>query len=196
MRQNYISKDLVKQRSIVSLYLFCLCISTSLFAQNTESENISEGATIYNPLNYLSYKQQTNTQKHYALGQYSVYSNAFTLEPLTDLKISVEGGTVLQQSFFSPLPPNVHLYYRAELSYALNDYLQPYIYNQHLSKPLGENPDNLRLNPFFIQSEFGTGVKTKMKNYLLETGVKTMTNPNIGEQSMQTQVFSKLSKSF
>ncbi|PNW29905.1 hypothetical protein BKP44_01955 [Formosa algae] len=205
MLKNYTVPILTKQHVLYYLYVLITSFSTSVFAQNTDtnsenkqsaSQDIATGTTTYNPFKVLTYTQHTTVRNNYALGQYSIFSNAFTAEPLPNLKITVEGGPALQQSFFSPLPPNLHLYYRAELSYAITDYIQPYIYNQHLSKPLGDNPDNLRLNPFFLQSEFGTGIKTEMKTYLLETGVKTMTNPIIGQQSMQTQVFSKLSKSF
>ncbi|MHA7941984.1 hypothetical protein ACJOV8_002810 [Formosa sp. 3Alg 14/1] len=123
-----------------------------------------------------------------------------TLEPFANLQLTATGGTVEQQSFFSPLPPNIHLYYRAEISYAISNYLQPYMYTQHLSSPINQNPgidnDNLRLNPFFMQSEIGTGIKTEVKGYYIETGVRTMTNPTLDSQTSQTQVFSKLSTRF
>lgn len=205
--QNYISENVIKKYSLLTFCLFCLCFTTNLLAQTNEATSEKEygynnitGVSIYRPLNHLTYKQQTNTQKHYALGNYKVYSNIFTLEPIKDLKLSAEGGPVTQQSFFSPLPPNIHLYYRTEISYAISGYIQPYIYKQHLSAPLNQNigidNDNLRLNPFFMQSEIGTGIRTKVKGYLLETGVRTMTNPTLDAQTSQTQVFSKLSARF
>ena len=203
----YISKNVYKKHRVLSLFLYCLCVSAPLIAQTTEAEsetnlgyNSTTGVSTYNPLNYLSYTQQTYAEKHYALGQYNVFSNAFTYAPISNLKLTAEGGPVTQQSFFSPLPPNIHLYYRAEISYAISDYVQPYIYTQHLSAPLNQNSsiedDNLRLNPFFMQSEIGTGVKTEVNGYLLETGVRTMTDPTLDAQTSSTQVFSKIIKKF
>ncbi|WP_159021717.1 hypothetical protein [Formosa sp. L2A11] len=207
MGEFYSFKNSIKTPRLFNLGLICLCISTSLCAQNTDSKsekeqeyNISTGISTYNPLNYLTYSQKTNSQEYYALGHYKVFSNAFTLEPIADLKLTAEGGPVEQQSFFSVLPPNIHLYYRAEVSYAISDYVQPYIYTQHLSKPMNQNSGiesaNLRLNPFFMQSEIGTGIKTQVKGYLLETGVRTMTDPTLDNQTSKTQVFSKLSAKF
>ncbi|MDW5287504.1 hypothetical protein [Formosa sp. PL04] len=207
MMQNYIFDNVLKKHRVLTLCVFCLSFSTNLLAQDTETTSKKEygynnttGVSTYNPLNYLTYTQQTNKEKHYALGQYKVFSNAFTFAPISHLKLTAEGGPVTQQSFFSPLPPNIHLYYRAEISYAISDYVQPYIYTQHLSAPLNQNSsiedDNLRLNPFFMQSEIGTGVKTEVNGYLLETGVRTMTDPTLDAQTSSTQVFSKIIKKF
>ncbi|MFB9053485.1 hypothetical protein ACFFVB_10390 [Formosa undariae] len=207
MKQNYISTGHLKNHSLLPLCLICICFSSALIAQNTEEKSdkkqgydITTGVSTVNPLNYLTYSQETKAQEYYALGHYKVFSNAFTLEPFADLQLTAEGGVVEQQSFFSPLPPNIHMYYRGEISYAISDYVQPYIYTQHLSAPLNQNPgidnDNLRLNPFFMQSEFGTGIKSEVNGYLLETGVRTMTDPTLDNNTSQTQLFSKLTKRF
>ncbi|CDF78123.1 hypothetical protein BN863_4110 [Formosa agariphila KMM 3901] len=183
------------------------CVSAGLFAQNLEVESVKSegfnsvtGISTYSPFKYLTYTQQTQAKQHTDLGHYKILNNTFTLEPLSKLRLTAEGGTVEQQSFFSPLPPNIHLYYRAEVSYGISNYVQPYIYTQHLSAPINQNSgidnDNLRLNPFFMQSEIGTGIKTEIKGYFLETGVRTMTDPTLDNQASKTQVFSKFSTRF
>jgi len=83
---------------------------------------------------------------------------------------------IKQSSYKNAHNPHVHLSLRSSIEYPLTDWLYFFAHGQHLTKPLNnsfEHDPVTHMNPLFIQTELGTGLRARHKNMEADMGSKT-----------------------
>ncbi|MGJ5641945.1 hypothetical protein [Formosa sp. S-31] len=189
----------------IILTIFSLSMVIPLRAQKLDSSKVKKyrfnhvtKVSNYSPNTIFSFRQQRLNQNIIGIGYYYKYKNHLTIEPVTDLKLHLEGGIIEQQIYLNDLYPNLFPYYKVGLQYAISNYIQPFLYVQKLEKALNTNkPIEARyIDPVFPQSEFGTGIQSQIQSVLLETGTRTPINSSSGSTLSGTTFFTKLKAKF
>lgn len=130
------------------------------------------------------------------LGEYHHYKNTFVYAPEDKLSFRLGGGLLQQNSLMSAYQEIYRFTFHSSAEYELTSWLSAYLYGQYVSNPVNA-PSNMYdplqyMNPVFVQSEAGGGLKAKYKNIQAGVGMKaiydTQFNQSNPVKSMDTKI--------
>lgn len=130
--------------------------------------NLSEG---------VSFEQERKDGIFPNFGEYLYFKNSFAYNVKNGIAFDVGIGLVKQNSVLSSWHPNYQFVFNTSLGYAVTPWLGTYVFGQYVTRSIN-NPkffDPLQyMNPLFLQTEFGGGLKVKYKNIKADIGGKIM----------------------
>uniref|UniRef100_UPI003217459A hypothetical protein n=1 Tax=uncultured Draconibacterium sp. TaxID=1573823 RepID=UPI003217459A len=124
------------------------------------------------------------------------FQNRIIYNPSSKISFEIGVGLVQQNSVLSAFQPNYQLSFKTLLEYEISNWLSAYLYGQYITLPLNQSQKSLDpliyMNPNFIQTEFGGGLRTKYKNIKADMGLRkiydTQFNQSNPVQFMDTKV--------
>lgn len=146
---------------------------------NTENFNHWPKPQFFSPqqtnnrfLNRFAFRQEKSGNFLQNMGGYEHYINKLSFNAANNFTVNSGVGFVKQYTIFGGQAPIYQFSLSSSIEYAFNDNTSAYIYGQYVTQPLGK-PDAffdpfLSTNPLFLQSEFGAGVKTKLKKSTID----------------------------
>lgn len=136
------------------------------------------GLTKPNQLKSFAFSQEKTEEVFIGLGDYEHYKNNFTINVQDKLLINSQIGLVKQSTIQDIENVNLHLSMRTLIEYKFNKTLSAYAYGQYISSPLNKNNTSFDsysyMNPLFLQTEAGTGIRANYKNFKTDVGMKSI----------------------
>ncbi|MCU4174906.1 hypothetical protein [Carboxylicivirga sp. N1Y90] len=134
------------------------------------------------------------------LGSYEHYKNDFQFISTNAYKIQLGFGLVKQSSLYNGHSPDLHFSINAGIEKPLTSWLSIYAYGQYLSPNFSQNPNKIdpitHMNPLFIQSEAGYGLRAKYRNIEADLGSKTMFDTQFKKSKPMPMMNSKVKIGF
>jgi len=128
--------------------------------------------------NVFSFNQEKREDTFIGLGKYEHFKNNFTFIRKDKLLINFEIGLVKQSTIQSFDNTNFHLSMRTLIEYKITKTLSAYMYGQYITSPLNKNKSSFDsfsfMNPLFLQTEIGTGLRASYKNFKTDVGMKSI----------------------
>ncbi|MCG8578408.1 MAG: hypothetical protein MI866_00725 [Bacteroidales bacterium] len=128
--------------------------------------------------NNMSFTQSRVDNLVPGLGSFSFYNNSIGLNLGNNGSINMGAGLVQQSSHTSALSPSLQLHFNTKIEYSINSWLRVYLYGQYISKSINPHAMNIDpvmyMNPLFIQSEAGAGIKARHRNIEADFGTKSI----------------------
>ncbi len=125
----------------------------------------------------FSFSQDKREETFIGLGNYEHFNNRFIFNKKDKLLINLEMG-LIKQNTIQDFNLNFHLSMRTLIEYKINKTLSAYMYGQYISAPLNQNNSSFDsfsyMNPLFLQTEIGTGLRASYKNFKTDVGMKSM----------------------
>lgn len=130
------------------------------------------------------------------MGEYQHYKNTLVYSPDDKLSFRLGGGLLQQNTLMSGNREIYRFTFHSSVEYELTSWLSAYLYGQYVSNPVN-GPGNLYdpvqyMNPLFLQTETGGGLKAKYKNIEAGVGMKaiydTQFNQSNPVKSMDTKI--------
>lgn len=124
------------------------------------------------------------------LGTSQWFNNQLFLKTGRKVTFGFEGGLAIQNTVLNPWFPNYQYTLGVSVDFAITDNLNAYVLGRYISDPLNKPKDYfdpfMYNNSLFLQSGTGAGIKTNMKNRLIDFQImsgydhqlKTMNNFN------------------
>ena len=160
--------------------------------QFTESNNFTlvkptnldttPGLTLYQSkktqLRNISFTQEKSEDLIIELGNYEHYKNSFTYNKNNKVLFDFEVGLIKQSTVQNFDDIDFHLSVRTLIEYKISKKISAYMYGQYITSPLNKteisfNSDSY-MNPLFLQTETGTGLKATYKNVKANVGMKSI----------------------
>jgi len=152
-------------------------------------------------LTKFSQYHQIKFEQHLSLndfgfGGYKHFSNNWFYQYSDKLSFNVQAGLVVQNSLLNYNSPILNYSISSEAEFNLFNNVSIYFKGQYISNPLNKNRNYydpfIFMNPLYLQSEVGTGIKAEFNNIKADVGVKTMYDTqhkkNMPVNSMNTKV--------
>ena len=144
----------------------------------------------------LTFKQNKSENIFPNLGVYEHFDNSFKYNINDKIDIDFGIGLVKQNSILSSNYPGYQFSFHSSIEYAITNWLSAYIYGQYITLPINKPKDFfdplIFMNPLFIQTEIGGGLKAKYKNIKADFGVKAIQNTQFKNVSPVGTVNSKI----
>jgi hypothetical protein len=120
----------------------------------------------------FSFNQKYTEINMSGLGTSQWFNNQFLLKAGERITFGLEGGFAIQNTVLNPWVPNYQYTLGVSVDFAITDNLNAYVFGRYISDPLNKPKDYF--DPFmynnsqFLQSGTGAGIKTNMKNRLID----------------------------
>lgn len=148
----------------------------------------------------MSFKQSKSENFLPNLGVYEHYNNSFNFIINDNIIVDFGIGLVKQNSILTSNYPNYQFSFHTSVEYAITNWLSAYAYGQYLTSPFNKPKDFfdplIYMNPLFLQTEIGGGLKAKYKNINADIGVKAMYNTQFKQASPVGTMNSKVTIGF
>ena len=146
----------------------------------------------YYTLNYIQQKKESDL----GFGGYVVYDNNISVNAKDRFVFSLGLGLAKQNSILNDIAPTLNYCVSSYAEYKVYKGLSIYFYGQYLSTPINKSSEYfdpyVYMNPLYLQTETGAGVKAELKNIKAELGMKSMINTQFNNEkainSMNTKV--------
>ncbi len=138
----------------------------------------------------FSFNQKYTEINMSGLGTSQWFNNQLVLKAGEKIMLGLEGGLVIQNTVLNPWVPNYQFSLGVSVDFAITDKLNAYVFGRYISDPINKPKDYfdpfMYNNSLFLQSGTGAGIKTNMKNRLIDFQImsgydhqlKTMNNFN------------------
>lgn len=149
---------------------------------------------LLNPSRFFSFTKQTSVLSNFTFiqkkrelvlpnfGEQYYFGNRLGFDTHPTLDIHVEFGLVKQNTVMSAFTPNYRFVFHTTLEYELTPWLSSYVYGQYVSPSLNQKKffDPLQfMNPLFMQTEAGGGIRSKYKNIKTDVGVRIIQDTQV-----------------
>lgn len=146
----------------------------------------------YYTLNYIQRKKESDL----GFGGYVLYDNNISVNAKDRFMFSLGLGLAKQNSILNDIAPTLNYCISSYAEYKVYKGLSIYFYGQYLSSPINKTSEYfdpyVYMNPLYLQTETGAGVKAELKNIKAELGMKSMINTQFNTEkainSMNTKV--------
>lgn len=138
----------------------------------------------------FSFNQKYTEINMNGLGTSQWFNNQLLLKAGEKITLGFEGGLAIQNTVLNPWFPNYQYTLGVSVDFAINDNLNAYFFGRYVTSPFNKPDDYFDAfmynNSLFLQSGTGAGIKTNMKNRLIDFQImsgydhqlKTMNNLN------------------
>lgn len=134
------------------------------------------------------------------LGEYHHYKNTFKYVPNDKLSFGFGLGLLQQNTLLSGYQEIYRFTFHSSVEYELTKWLSAYFYGQYVSNPLNSSAslfDPLQyMNPLFVQTEVGGGLKAKYKNIEAGVGMKAIYDTQFHQSNPIKSMDTKISIGF
>ena len=122
--------------------------------------------------NPISIKQQFTELNMSGLGTSQWFNNQLLLKAGEKITLGLEGGLAIQNTVLNPWVPNYQYTLGVSIDFAITDNLNAYVFGRYVGSPFNKPDDYFDAfmynNSLFLQSGTGAGIKTNMKNRLID----------------------------
>jgi len=136
-----------------------------------------------NQKNSFHFDQQYFNTELPGLGSSKWFNNQFIWEVGNKVSLGLETGLAIQNTVFDPFIPNFQYTMGINLEYAFNERLKAYVFGQYVSAPINKPKDYfdplLYNNSMFLQPETGVGIKSTIKNTLIDFRISSGYNQQL-----------------
>jgi hypothetical protein len=150
--------------------------------------------------NAFSFNQEKKEDTFIGLGNYEHFKNNFTFNRKDRLLINFEIGLVKQSTIQSFDNINFHLSMRTLIEYKITKTLSAYMYGQYITSPLNKDKSSFDsfsyMNPLFLQTEIGTGLRASYKNFKTDVGMKSIRDNQFNQIKSINSMDTKITISF
>lgn len=147
-------------------------LDISLYYENNANKNPFIFINPANRSNNFYFNQQHHNIEFPGLGSSKWFNNQFIWEAGNNVSVGLETGLAIQNTVFDPFLPSFQYTLGITLEYAFNERLKAYFFGQYVSNPLNKPKDYfdplLYGNSMFLQTETGFGIKSSIKNTLID----------------------------
>ncbi|MDT0690989.1 hypothetical protein RM549_14425 [Salegentibacter sp. F188] len=186
------------------IYLLILFLGISLQAQDGESLNPSSSSISESEneleksfLKRFSFDQFKMEEQNLALG-YKSYNRNYIYYESDKIHFQFGAGLVHQKSYLNHLEPDVQLGIDALFEYSLNKTFSLYNFGRYVSKSFTNDSQKTTylLDPFFLKSEIGAGIRGNFNNFQINLGTRTTLDSHLNQAGPQTRINSSFSLDF
>ncbi len=125
----------------------------------------------------IQFRQNRTVTIFPTLGNLEYYNNSITFLPVNNLILGLDFGLANQNTILNANDLNYQFVFGASVEYNLTDWLSVYGYGQYVTPKSNFKKvyDPLMyMNPLFLHTEIGSGVRAKYRNIKADIGMKRM----------------------
>jgi len=125
----------------------------------------------------IEFRQNKTINAFPTLGNLEHYNNSIIFMPVNNLTFGLDFGLVKQNTILNANDLNYQFGFGASVEYNLTDWLSVYGYGQYVTPKSNFKKvyDPLMyMNPLFLHTEIGSGVRAKYRNIKADIGMKRM----------------------
>jgi len=134
--------------------------------------------TRFSKFRSISFVQTKKEDSYLGLGEYAHYANRVAVNRNNKFSFALGFGLAKQSTISSCNSLSLHYSFSSNLEYEIAKGVSIYIYGQYLTSPLNKERSFidpfLSMNPLFLQTETGAGVKAEFKNIKADVGMKSI----------------------
>ncbi|MDT0675993.1 hypothetical protein [Autumnicola musiva] len=180
-----------------------LFIGVSLQAQSekdliqTSSTNPQEEKQSDLPvLERFSLNQNTISDYNSSFG-YNMYFRNYVDYKYDDFHFQIGAGLATQKSFRNNLEPDIQVGIDAFFEYYLNSTFSLYAFGRYFSRSInGNSMNSYSLDPFFLNTELGAGIKGNFNKFQIDVGTRTALDKTLNQTGPQTRFNTSFSLEF
>ncbi len=158
----------------------------------TQKEYLLDRLSKFNQVSYI----QSLSQEDFGFGGFKHYANTFYFTKENKYSFHMGIGLAIQNSVLNYTNPLYQYSLSSGMEYNLFKGVSVYFQGQYLSTPLnkpeGYSDPFIYMNPFYLQTEIGYGVKSEYKNIKADIGMKSIYDTQLKSakpiNSMNTKV--------
>lgn len=140
----------------------------------TQKDYLLAKLSKFNRVSYI----QSLRQENLGFGGFKHFANTFSFTKANKYSFNMGIGLAIQNSILNYANPLYQYSLSTGMEYVLFKGVSVYFSGQYLSSPLNQGAGNadpfIYMNPFYLQSEIGYGVKGEYKNIKADIGVKSI----------------------
>ena len=142
--------------------------------ESTQKEYLFAKLSKFNRVSYV----QSLSQNDLGFGGFKHYNNTFSFTKENKYSFNMGIGLAIQNSIMNYTDPPYQYSLSTGMEYVLFKGISIYFYGQYLSSPLNKGEGYvdpfIYMNPFYLQTETGYGVKAVYKNIKADVGMKSI----------------------